>query len=70
MKYIPLLLLVGYLGLYNGHLALWQESCDVPETVLPYNVQSFPQADQNALKKGIPFKTEAELNRLLEDFLS
>ncbi len=70
MKYIPFLLLLGYLGLYNGHLALWQDNCKTPEIVLPYNVESFPQADQIALKDGIPFKTEAELNRLIEDFLS
>lgn len=70
MKGLLLLLLVGYLGLYNGNLALWRENCSVPDQVLPYRVEMYPEADQLALKKGIPYHSEEELNRLLEDFLS
>lgn len=70
MKQLLFILLIGYLGLYNGRLALFQDNRDLPEQVLPYCVQTFPEADQHALKNGIPFRNETELNQLLEDFLS
>ena len=70
MKNLLLILLVGYLGLYNGQLALFTRGNPVPDSFLPYRVETFPETDREALKKGIPYGSEAELNRLMEDFLS
>lgn len=63
-----LLAWVGYLGVSNGYLTIFQK--EKPKTVLPYRVECYPQQDQNALTKGIPFHNEQELASLLEDFLS
>lgn len=65
-----LLLLCGYLGVYQGHLALYASGQSQPAQVFPQQVSYYPEADQQALKAGIPFHTEAEMNRLLEDYLS
>ena len=70
MKHLLLFLLVGYLGSYNGQLALFEQGKQVPDTVLPYRAEIFPVDDQKALKDGIPYRSESELNRLMEDFLS
>lgn len=70
MKQLLLLLIIGYLGLHNGQLALFESGKTVPDTVLPYRAELFPEADQKALQNGIPFSSESELNRLMEDFLS
>lgn len=70
MKHLLLILLLGYLGLYNGQLALFGQNKAIPDTLLPYRVEMFPIADQEALKNGIPYQSETELNQLLEDFLS
>lgn len=70
MKHLILALFVGYLGLYNGQLALFNGSNPAPDTVLPYRVELYPEADRESLRNGIPYNSENELNRLLEDFLS
>ena len=63
-------ILCCYLGVYRGHLALWQQPGLQPERVFPYRADLFPDKDQTDLENGIPFSSEAELNRLLEDYLS
>lgn len=65
-----LILLMGYLGLHNGYLALFEDGSSEPSLILPYKAELYPQADQEALKQGIPYETQEELTRLLEDFLS
>jgi len=70
MKHFVLLLLIGYLGLYNGQLALYGQNRSVPDSLLPYRSETFSAEDRNKLQNGIPYTTEAELTRLLEDFLS
>ena len=60
----------GILGIWNGHLALLEQGQRQPLQVFPYSVTVFPKEDQLSLKKGIPYTSEAELSRLLEDFLS
>lgn len=67
MKRLFLFLLIGYLGLHNGQLAIYRNGLAEP---LPYRAELFSQFDQDALKKGIPFHSETQLNSLLEDFLS
>lgn len=64
------LLAVLYLGVADGYLAIYEDKTAQPLQVLPYRVGAFPQADREALDKGIPFDTEAQLNKLLEDFAS
>ena len=65
-----LLVAMGYLGLHNGYLALFDTQQAQPLMVLPYRAEIFPIEDQKALQSGIPYQTQEELTRLLEDFLS
>lgn len=65
-----LLLAVLYLGVSNGYLAIYESKGAQPLQILPYPVSAYPQADQNALARGIPFDTREQLNKLLEDFTS
>lgn len=69
-KMFVLALILGILGIWNGHLALLQPGQEEPVTVFPYRVSMFPSGDQDALQKGIPYQNRWELSRLLEDFLS
>lgn len=64
------LLLTLYLGLHNGHLALYR---DTPEQIIhtfPYNVRVYPHVDQQALERGIPIGSREDLARLVEDYMS
>ena len=67
-RFLPALLLCTYLGVHNGRLALFDGNR--PLEVFPYSVGSYSAADQAALKKGIAYRTQEELQRLLEDYLS
>ena len=58
------------LGAYKGYVALYNEGEAEPRQIYPYPVNVLPPADQKALEAGIPVRTDEELNRLLEDFLS
>ena len=69
-KHLLLLALLCYLGLYNGHLALYQEKCSTPLLVLPQRQEVYSPQVQRALQKGIPYSSTEELARILEDFLS
>ena len=72
MKIFPklaLTVLLGLqLGLSDGYLASLRNG--KPEQLLPYSQEAFTEADREKLSRGIPFSTEQELNRLLEDFTS
>lgn len=72
MKRLALwILLAGMtLGIYRGHVALWQSGSAEPETVYPCPAALLPPEDQAALAKGIPADSPEALARLLEDFLS
>lgn len=63
-------LLCCYLGICNGHIALWTSGNDTPDYVFPYSAQLLPWQDQLALRQHIACPTQEELNRLLEDYLS
>ncbi len=63
-----LLAAISYLGIHNGHLAIFEDG--KPLAVLPYRAEVYSQEDQDALRQGIPFENEKELCALLEDFLS
>ena len=63
-------ILCCYLGVHQGHLALWKHPGLQPERVFPYSISLFPAKDQTALENGIPFSSASELSGLLEDYLS
>lgn len=58
------------LGCFRGYLALFDKGASEPRQIYPCPVASLPDTDRAALEKGIPVRTEEELNRLLEDYLS
>ena len=59
-----------YLGLSNGHLAIYSHADTRPLQILPYDATMFSQVDTDKLQQGIPFSTAAELSKLLEDYTS
>ena len=63
-------LLFGIFGIYNGKLAIYHNSGNVPNIVLPYSVNIFSNEDRAALEEGIYFEDAYQLSTLLEDFLS
>ncbi len=65
-----LLLLLIYLGIYGGRLALWDDSESAPVKIFPYGAELYPDADQQALRHGIPITSLPEACRLLEDYFS
>lgn len=66
----PILLLYLTLGCFRGYLALYDRGASEPKQIYPCQVSSLPDADRQALEDGIPVRSEEELQRLLEDFLS
>ena len=73
MRYrqIYLALVFAFLiGNHKGFIALWRDGAGEPAIVFPYSVASLPAEDQKLLEKGICLESEAELIRLLEDYLS
>ena len=67
-KFCLCLLLLGYLGICKGHLALFENGN--PVEIFPYAAQDYSPKDQAKLRQGIPYKTPSEKQRILEDFLS
>ena len=65
-----LLAVIGYLGIHNGYLALFDNKDAQPIMVLPYRSELYPEEDHKALQQGIPYTSQEELTQLLEDFLS
>lgn len=70
--HIYLSLIFAFLiGNYQGYIALWTDNCtQEPTRIFPYSVSSLPKTDQLALNQGIRIESEAELMKLLEDYLS
>ena len=53
---------------YNGQLALFQDGQTEPVARYEAYTSVLPPEDVSLLKAGIPVSTQAELQRLLEDF--
>lgn len=73
MKYyrqIAALALTFLLGIQDGYIALWKDGDPKPVEVFPFRAQMLPQADQQALEKGIRIENSLQLAQLLEDYLS
>ena len=64
------LILSFLLGIHEGKLALWKEGESLPEIVFPCCADFLPEADRQALSKGIPIGSREELASLLEDYVS
>ena len=70
-RILSLLMILGLtLGSFRGYVALFDENREEPRQVFPYQISTLPPADQVALEKGIPVRSQKELQHLLEDFLS
>lgn len=69
-KASALLLLLLYLGVYGKHLALWSDTETVPLRFFPYQAALYPEADQQALRQGIPINSLPEAYRIFEDYFS
>ena len=65
-----IVLLTFLLGSSNGYVALWKSGDPQPLQVYPYRTEMFPEADQQALERGILIESTQELDRMLEDYLS
>ena len=64
------LFLLFILGCKDGCVALWTDASPEPVQVFPYRVSSLPEADRQALEKGIRTDDPEALAHLLEDYLS
>ena len=69
-RWILTALLVAYLGIHNGYLALFTDNESDPIITYPLPVQMLPAADQQKLYSGIAIRDHLHLAHLLEDFLS
>lgn len=57
------------LGEYEGRLALFRENSPKPYRILDMEIYLLPEEDLQTIRSGgIVVETEAELNRLLEDW--
>ena len=68
--FLPILTLYLVLGCWKGYLAVFREGQPEPWQIYPTRVISLPQADQEALEKGIIVRSDRKLQQLLEDYLS
>jgi hypothetical protein len=58
------------LGIHEGRIALWRGDDPEPVRVFPYSVATLPKEEQQRLQDGIRIESMAELQRLLEAYLS
>lgn len=65
-----LLALLVILGSYKGYLALYDRGKTEPKQIFPRQIDTFPEADQLALEKGIVVRNDRDLQKILEDYLS
>lgn len=55
---------------YNGRIALFVDDSEAPKETFNVFTDTLPEEDASKLKKGIVVKTEAELQRILEEYIS
>ncbi len=58
------------IGSWNGRLALYVPDNPYPQEVFDVFIRSFPPEERKQLETGIAVFSEAELERLLEDYTS
>ena len=64
------LIFLFILGCRDGMIALWKDGNPEPVRIFPYSAAVLPEADRQALERGIPIGDNGMLARLLEDYLS
>lgn len=70
-KWLTAVVLGGYLlGVYRGNVALWNDIDPEPVRIFPCSIITLPDDIRQALLDGIRIETEADLQRLLEAYLS
>lgn len=70
-RWLSTVILGGYLlGVYRGNVALWKDDDPEPMRIFPCSVITLPLDVRQALLAGIRIETEADLQRLLEAYLS
>ncbi|MBE6926435.1 MAG: hypothetical protein E7461_06285 [Ruminococcaceae bacterium] len=65
-----ILLLILYLGVYDGKVALLRGGHRVPVQVYEHDASLYPPEAQRVLEDGIPIRNQRHLNELLEAYLS
>ena len=70
-QFLSLAVMFGFLlGVQNGYVALWKDGDPEPVRVFPYLAENLPEADRQALEKGIHLDNKLQLIQLIEDYLS
>ena len=67
---LPILLLILYLGVYDGKVALLRGGHRVPVQIYGHDATLYPPEAREALENGIPIRNQRHLNELLERYLS
>lgn len=65
-----LLALYVVIGTWKGYVALFDQGAREPKQIFPCPVEALPEADQQALEKGVIVRNQRDLQQLLEDYLS
>ncbi len=55
---------------HNGRIALFSSKSEIPIKIYDIYAKSLPEKDTQALNEGIKAESEAELNNLIETYLS
>ena len=69
-NFLPILLFILYLGVYDGKVALMRGGHSIPVQIYDRDASLYPQDAQKALADGIPIRSQRQLEQLLESFLS
>ena len=69
-QFASLLALYLVLGSWKGYVALFRGNDEEPWQIFPTTVAALPDADRANLEEGIIIRSQAALDRILEDYLS
>ncbi len=69
-RIFPILVLILYLGVYDGKVALLRGGHTVPVQIYMHDAALYPPKEREALENGIPIRNQRHLNELLETYLS
>lgn len=53
---------------YNGSLAVFRRGLSFPEEIFPVPVSTLPPADRERVQNGIAAESDAEIQRIIEDY--
>ena len=55
---------------YEGRLALYQRGYAMPVEIYDVYLDTFPEDEQARIKAGIPAESDAEIQKIIEDYTS